>query len=318
MPHKGHYTACVCDLFDHDITIEEITEALASFDIVGRAEDPDPEAWMFGGPSIAIAYRPEAQGLVVVDVVNQPWPDPMGDPKKDPKLFGAWMLGHFGPFTFPDGLSRASQQSWGWDAGKSVPARNKAFVRIRTGYAFGDSTDEAPLLPDGYDAVEELRFVTNVATALLEVPGAICYYNPNGEVLRDATTLAASLKYGDDEGVAPLDAWCNVRLANVNDGWLVMDTVGNDQLDRPDIELCLFKEKGYDLSQIDGFLRNVTEYLLANGEVLKDGDTMDGLGVKWKFHHRKNGLLMPPRRTLRGFPEDGTEPPAELMIEREE
>jgi hypothetical protein len=64
-------------------------------------------------------------------------------------------------------------------------------------------------------------------------------------------------------------------------------------------------------------LRNITEYLLENGEVIKDGDTMEGVGVRWKFHHRKTSLMMPPRRTLRAFPEDGHEPPAILVVERE-
>jgi hypothetical protein len=317
MPQKGHYTAGVCVLFDRPVSIEDVTAALSSFDIAGRAEDPPPETWMFGGPSIALNFRPEVNGLVVVDTVDKPWPDSMGDPKNNPQMFGAWMMGHFGPFTFPDGLSRASQQSWLWEAGKTVPEQQKAFVRIRAGYAFGDVPDDTPLLPDNYDPQAELRFVTDVAAKLLEMPGAVCYFNPSGEVLRDAATLTESLKYADAEGIAPLDAWSNVRLANAEDGWLVMDTVGNEQLDLPDIEVCVRREKNYDLGQVDNFLRNVTAYLLQNGEVIKDGDTMDGLGTRWTFHERKTGILMPPRRTLRAFPEDGTEPPASLRLERE-
>ncbi len=318
MPHKGHYTAGVCVLFDQSVDIQDVIRALRDFDLVGRAEDPDPEKWMFGGPSVAIGYRPEVNGLVVVDAVNHPWPDNMGDPKSGQQLFGAWMLGHLGPFTFPDGLSRATEQSWIWPEGKAAAEQHSSFVRIRAGYAFGDVSDETPLLPDEYDAKAELLFVTRVAAAVLEMPGALCYYNPNGEVLRDSVALADAMKYAEDNDTPPLDAWCNVRLANAENGWLIMDTVGNQQLDLPDIEVCLLREKGYDLSQIDGFLRNVTEYLLENGEVIANGDTMEGLGVQWKFHKRKTGILMPPRPTLRGFPEDRTEPPAELMAEREE
>jgi hypothetical protein len=319
MPQKGHYTACVCVLFDQPVEIDDVIRSLRNFDLVGRSEDPDPEAWMFGGPSVAIAYRPEVNGLVVVDAVNQPWPDNMGDPKNAAQLFGAWSMGFFGPFTFPDALSRSTQQSWVWPGGKEVAEKQTAFVRIRVGYAFG-TPDDAPLqlIPDNYNAAEELRFATNVAGALLEMSGAICYFNPSGEVLRDSSTLDDALRYADSEGIPPLDAWCNVRLANAADDWLVMDTCGNQQLDIPDIELGFKRDKGYDLTQVDGFLRNITEYLLANGEVIKDGDTMDGLGTSWTFHKRKTGILMPPRPTLRAFPQDGNDVPAELMNEREE
>ena len=302
MPQKGHYAAGVCVLFEQAVDIEDVIASLREFDLVGRAEDPEPGAWMFGGPSVAIAYKPEANGLVVVDAVNHPWPDSMGDPKKAPMIFGAWSMGHFGPFTFPDGLSRATQQSWVWADGKSVAEKQKSFVRIRVGYAFGDVPDDTPLLPEEYDAADELQFITKVAAALLDMPGAICLFNPNGELLRDSATLADALSYAEENELPALDAWCNVRLANASDGWLVMDTIGNQQLDLPDIEVCLHKDKGYDLSGVDGFLRDVTHYLLENGEVIQPGDTMDGVGTTWRFVHRKNGILMPPRPTLRAFP----------------
>jgi len=318
MPQKGHYTACVAVLFERAPHIDEVVRALRSFDVVGRSGETDPEAWMFGGPSVAIAYRPEVNGLVVVDVVDRPWPDAMGNPKDDRQLFGAWMMGHLGPFTFPDALSRAASQSWTWPDGKTVPENHAAFVRIRAGYAFGEDTEEKSLLPDGYDATDELRFVTNVAAAVLDVSGAICCFNPNGETLRDASALADALQYAEAEGIPPLDAWCNVRVAPGGESWLVMDTIGNQQLDIPDIELDMAREKGYDLTQVDGFLRSITEYLLEKGDVIADGDTMDGVGTTWTFVKRKTGILMPPRPTLRAFPQDGTTPPAELMNERQE
>lgn len=99
--------------------------------------------------------------------------------------------------------------------------------------------------------------------------------------MRSVESLEASLAFGQRANVPPLDALCNVRLFNVDDGWLVMDTVGNGQLGRPDLpdlEVCLRKDKKYDLGEIDVFLRNTTLYVLRQGEVFRDGDTIDGPG----------------------------------------
>ena len=107
----------------------------------------------------------------------------------------------------------------------------------------------------------------------------------------------------------------------MDEGWLVMDTVGNGQLglpDLPDLEACTTNKKNYDLQQIDVFLRNTTLYLLRQGEVFRDGDTIDGPGgVRWRARIRRCGLIDPPRRTLRFFPEDGTKPPDALFRDRE-
>jgi len=100
-----------------------------------------------------------------------------------------------------------------------------------------------------------------------------------------------------------------------------MDTVGNGQLglpDLPDLEVCVKKNKNYNLQEIDAFLRNTTLYVWRQGEIFQDGDTIDGPGrVRWRARVRKQGLLTPPRRTLRFFPEDGTKPPAVLFKDRE-
>jgi hypothetical protein len=77
---------------------------------VPPAKDPP-----FGGPGLTIPFLLAANGYVAVDVVNQPWPDAMGDPKTDAVTFGAWTFGHFGPFTYPGGLARAQQHAFAWE-----------------------------------------------------------------------------------------------------------------------------------------------------------------------------------------------------------
>jgi hypothetical protein len=305
---KGLITQTACVLMHRPVSPQQVEGALAPFQVCGRHDAA--ESWAFGGPSVTVPFRPEVNGLVVVDVVDCPWPDQMGDPKTDPILFGAWSMGQFGPFTFPGGLLRASQQSWSWEPGKTVPSRHKAFLRVRSSYVFGAGGD-APVMPGDYDPVPELQFVTDVALAALGLTEALCYFNPNGEVLRDREGVRESLEYAQSANLLPLDLWCNVRLFNVDADWSLMDTVGNHQLDLPDVEACF--SGGYDCAEVDRFLRNVSWYLCQNGEVIKDGDTMDGPGeVRWQARNHENGLAEPPRRVLSWLPLDGTNAPDNL------
>ena len=190
-----------------------------------RGRNPPSENWELGGPSLTVGYRPEVNGVILVDVVDHVWPDDMGDPEETPMLFGAWSAGHFGPFASPGGLARAGEQSWSWPDGKDVPEKHKAFLRIRSSYVLG-SGDDAPVAPEDYDPKDELLFVTKVARALLELDAALAYFNPNGEVLMGREVLDGALAYAQKSGFPPLDAWANIRLFGIDPQWKLMDTVG--------------------------------------------------------------------------------------------
>jgi hypothetical protein len=235
----------------------------------------------------------------------------MGDPKADPMLFGAWTMGHWGPYAFPGNFQRAQDQLWAWREGKEVAGRHAALIHINTSYIFGLRKD-APIMPADYDPLSEIRFVTRIALALLKHPDALAYFNANGEVLADEKLLRKSLDYHEQHQLPPFDIWSNIRLLNPNNGWMIMDTVGMGQLDRPDLEAC-FPAKGYDLGQVSYFLRNCCLYLQTKGEVIKDKDTMNGPGdINWQAHHVKKELCAPPRRLIRWFPLDGSKVPPEM------
>jgi hypothetical protein len=318
MPHKGYFTAAACVLFDRPVPVEALADALAAFQVVRQT--PGADSWELGGPGVVLPYRPEVNGYVLADTNPRSWPDDMGDPKAAPMLFAAWSMGHFGPFAFPGGLARAAQQSWGWPDGKAVPDRHTAFVRLLTSYALGAKSED-PIFPDDYDPLGELHFLTRVAGAVLGLPGAVCYFNPNGETLRTAQTTTERLHEATSTGQPPLDLWVNIRLFNVDAGWSLMDTVGHSQFDHlklpkpfPDLEAAVPPGDRYDLGEIDHHFRNLTLYLLEKGPVIADGDTIDGPGgVRWRARARKSGLINPPRATLRFFPEDRSKPPPVLV-----
>jgi hypothetical protein len=198
---------------------------------------------------------------------------------------------------------------------------HRSCIRLRTTYG---SDDEGPTLPDDYDPLAELDFVTRAARLLLGMPGAIGYFNPGGESLRDAQFLEDAIDYADKEGVPPLDIWINVRLFDAGQGWRLMDTVGNAQLSRPglelpDVEACLPPDGNDDPQDVDGFLRSVTLYLLEKGNVFQEGDTIGGPGdVAWVAHQRSHGLVVPPRPTIRFVPQAAKEIPANILADLSE
>ncbi len=306
---KGLYTQSACVLLERPVTLDEIEVALQTFENIKRG-DP-AEHWAFGGPTLLMPLREEANGVVTVDIVDQPWPDEMGDPENQPEIFTAWTAGQFGPFAFPGGLARAAEQSWIWEEAESVQSQHKAFIRVRSTYVMG-ADEDAPVVPEDYDPDMELDFITRVAAALLDLPGALCYFNPNGEVLRDQDGLRESLNFGWSNELPPLDAWSNVRLFRVNEDWSLMDTVGNAQLDLPDLEACFFND-AYDPGEVDNLLRNLTLYLLQEGEVIEDGDTLDGPGeITWQVMMIDDPLCDPPRDVLRWMPLDDRPVPDEI------
>ncbi len=319
---KGLFTQGICVLLEQAVDPQQIESALSGFEIVGRHDSigsADPTI------TLVLRFRPEVAGHVLVSLSEQPWPDDMGDPEDSAELFVAWSLGQFGPLAFPGCLGRAAEQSWAWDAGREVPQRHVAHIRVLTSYVIGqgegaDDTaeqtiddEETRLLPEDYDSLAELQFLMKVIAPLMELPGVVCYFNPGGEVLRDASGLRQGLNHAWLHDFPPLDMWTNVRLYQATESWSLMDTVGNGQFDVPDME-AVFVAEAYKASEVEEFLRNASLFMLREGDDFEDGDTADGPGgVVWRALECDEALADPPRPTIRWVPDDDYDPPAELL-----
>lgn len=302
---KGMFSQGVALLTDGTTTIGNLKQALEHHNAKIAKEVPGGEHWEFSGDSLIIPFLPQVNGYAAVDVVNRPWPDDMGDPKASPFLFGAWTMGHFGPFAFPGSLERAGQHSWTWAGGRTVAQGHRGFVRMRTSYTFG-AADDAPVLPTEYDPVNEMMFLSRVTVALLGAPGVLCYFNPNGEVLRDRKSFVDFWKPCTAAGKIPLQLWSNVRLFKVNDRLTLMDTVGHAQLDVRDVE-AVFPTDRYNPRDVDYYLRNVAHYLLDLGRDIETGEAIDGPGetnLSWTVEQVDQSPISPPRRLLRLYPKD--------------
>lgn len=315
---KGFYSQGVAILLSEDVSINNIKEVLEKeFEIAKVHEEASD--WVFSGPSIVIPYRPEVNGYVIVDIVNRPWPDDMGDPKEDAMLFGAWSMGQFGPFTFPGGLQRAVQQAWNYADEEGKVENHKAFIRIRTSYVLGKIDNNAPILPKDYEALSELIFILKISEILLDMPEALCYFNPNGECLALGETIDSLMERHAKIGLPPFEVIANIRLYKLpqNEDWMLMDTVGMMQLDISDQE-AIFHKDSYDPNEVGNFLRNSTNYVFTNGPIIKNGDTMDGPGgIPWQGATFEDEIASPPRQVLRWFPMDNRERPYGLQGEDE-
>jgi hypothetical protein len=315
---KGLFTQGMCVLLSKPVPLETLREKLAAFDIVGVQESVVDEA---SPETLVFNFRPEVGGHLLVTPSSEAWPDHMGDPESAPDVFVAWSLGQFAPLAFPGCLQRAAEQSWGWEDGEHVIGQHTAHLRLLISYVLGGDDaaegegdqDDVVLIPPDYDPLEELRFLTKAVSALLELPEAICYFNPGGEVLRDQTSLRQGLNFAWNYEVPPLDMWTNVRLFRAEKNWALMDTVGMGQLDQPDIE-AVYDTSRYQPADVERFLRDASLYLVSSDETFEDGDTADGPGdISWNAIECSESLSDPPRETIRWFPDDGTDPPSELL-----
>jgi hypothetical protein len=300
---KGMFSQGVCLLTNGKTTMDAIKEALnaGGFEVV--KETPANEHTAFGGPTVIVPYLPEVNGYAAVDVVNEPWPDSMGDPKADPITFGAWSFGNFGPLAFPSGLARAGQHSWSLEQGRTVAEGHRGYIRARISYVFG-ARDDFPVMPKDYQPIPEMMFLSRMVLALFDVPGVICYYNPNGEVLRDSANFCEVWDACEKQENVPLPLWMNVRFFNLNERLGLMDTVGNGQLDLRDVE-ALFPFDKYEPGDVSYYLRNVTHYLLGLDREMKSGEAIDGPGESdpgWTVEVLDAGAVEPPRRVLRLYP----------------
>ena len=296
------YTQGVCVLVDAAPSLSVVAGALSDFRVMREtAPSEEPQSWAFAGPSVIVDYRSDVNGVVQVDIVNQHWPDAMGEPSgAAATIFGAWSMGHFGPCTFPGALERGLQHAYAWPGAREVAPRHTAFLRVRSSYVFGAS-GSFPIQPADYDPIDELRFVSEVQLALAGLPGFLAMFNPNGELLLPAERVEECI-HRDARGEAlAVDAWANVRMfrpSRDGEAWMLYDTVGMGQLDVCDHQATLPRDHE-STPHVPGLLYSIAEYDAQNRGVMGPDDTAtDSGGCLWRAHEGGDALVVPPRRAV--------------------
>lgn len=301
---KGIFTQGICVLLDAACTLDEVEALLRPLQPGRRSRSGG--RWAFESGALAVGL-PGGSGALLVDVVPRPYPDALGG-EEDPELFAAWSLGYFGPLAWPGALARALPSVA--PSLRARAARHGAWVRVLTTYSTGRGEDV--LLPPGYDALRECMAVTEVALALLHLPGAIAWWDPAGETLLTHAQVHAELEAFRQGGPPPVRAWTRGRAAELVPvpGWTLCERVGLQQFDLPDLEAC-FPSGSEQPQAVEGALLDVACYLVEARQQLASGDHLDfESGGRWRTLALGHGLRAPPRPVLRLFPASARVPPA--------
>ncbi len=304
---RGYFTQSAMILFDRTPSIDEIAISVRHLEPRQR-ELGDSTVWMNASTDLLVAFRPEVHGELAIDVVGETWPDAMGDPQNEADVFGAWSTGAFGPLVYPGNLERAAQQCVSIEDAPKLVDRHRAFVRLRTTYVIGGG-DKAKVIPEDHDPLQESLVLLSAARPMLELKGALVYFDPNGEVLATREEMDSALEHAESAKVPPLDLLTQVRFFRVDQNWSIMDTVGMDRFFLPDLELLFTQE--LDPNQAANFLRSISLYLLQHGPVIKNGNTVDGPQGKLNASMHEEPLAEPPRPVIRLIPQ-GAELPEGL------
>lgn len=104
------------------------------------------------------------------------------------------------------------------------------------------------------------------------------------------------VQYWDGEERQALTALVNVRLFRITNSetpQILMDTIGLSFLGLPDFQIL---HKPSNESQLAQLLWNYAYYIFDNGDIIEDGNTIEGLepGSKWKCE-RKMSIIKPER-----------------------
>jgi hypothetical protein len=163
-----------------------------------------------------------------------------------------------------------------WPGAGAAAARARAAVRL---------VDELP-------SEERLgAFVARVAAACEKLPCVAVWWRPAERVVEPRAVIDAAR---DDD---PLRVALNVRLFHVEEGRSderVMDTVGLTALNLPDVQCHFF---ALDVAQIAALLDETARYILDEGDVFEEGDTVSGAdGQPWPCRHEES--LVDPRREV--------------------
>lgn len=171
-------------------------------------------------------------------------------------------------------FAAAVAQTWDWEEAEGILKRCKHRVLM------GD------VIGGGLPYKDRHRIISAVAIAWSELtrPAAI-HWEPAGCMIEPAKLKTR------------LGQHCNVRLFNVQGhaDRSVMDTLGLAAFGLPDLQLDFV---GLEPGRVAGFLYAYGDYVFEKGDVIEDGNTVDGPspGERWRCRH---GLsLIEPKRVV--------------------
>ncbi len=273
------------------LTAEELFPGVFGAEMGANAE-LDPRALVLERMWLSVPYLKWPGSRVVIDVVNEAWEDAFGQPEKDARRYLAWTFGAHGAHCHPGVLERALKQvperrkDWG------QAERHSAYIRVRLMRPHWDEGVEGET--GTRDRFGELSFLSWIVVTLLDLPGAVAYFNPAAEMLLERETMVRALENSRMHERQPLALWVNRREQKLGSRWWLVDTIGNGQLGQPDLEAFYQGETA--MAGVSGFLFDVSTHLCRNERHLADHDTVtDAVGNVWHASNHESSLGLPTR-----------------------
>lgn len=161
----------------------------------------------------------------------------------------------------------------------------------RCNYALMASNMMAASLP----VVEQYQIIADYADLLLDIfPECIGIYWPHSQRLVPREVFLAQ-NWGRS-ALHFLDGGLNVRFFNIeNSDEMLFDTLGLTAIGLPDLQ-CHCKDLEPD--DVVNFLRNLAAYLYEKGDIIEDGNTVEGIDHgKWRCQ-REDAIVEPGRLVL--------------------
>lgn len=152
------------------------------------------------------------------------------------------------------------------------------------------------LMAAGLPRLEQYGIMWRYAQAMLKLfPDCIGIYWPHSQKLLSRKRM--SEPGWNSENLYFLDGGLNVRFFNISgtDGEMVFDTMGLVSIGLPDLQVHC---KNLEPNDVVMFLRNLAAYLYQEGDIIEDGNTVEGIdGGKWRCQ-REASLILPERPVL--------------------
>lgn len=180
-------------------------------------------------------------------------------------------------------FEQSLQQSWGWKEAREA-VRTCTTTLLLT-----------EMMAQGFDYKTRLNLFHGSLESVLSLTPCKAIHWSVCQQFIDPTAYLESKRSGLFH---PLQFGINVRFFNISNrpGEMLVDTLGLSVLGFPDVQ-CHFMN--LDPNQIRQLVYNIAHYLFDNGDIIQDGETVQGLKPedKWQCTH-EIALLEPKREVL--------------------
>ncbi len=305
----GLTTQAIALLFSSAPTLDKLREALASYTPTLRECE---DSWPAQSPSLSFSIPDVPETSAIIDIVHQPWPDDLSQDDHSSDIFLAWKLGHFGPVARPVALSRALTRTFLTHNESQAVREHNSFLRLRTMSTDPNALAKGSAIKTPLLACQHLAILDRLAVQLLDLPGALAYFNPAGANVLSRNHFNHFTKQAQDLGLINTLVWTNRFFYTVNDHWSFFETLGNRQFHLPDLELPLSSAHHEHIPACKTFLANLTLQMINNRQFIASDTLVAGpADLNYKAHYFPVSLVEPDRPIILLLPEGMDElPPA--------